>query len=100
VCSIWTLGVYLLNDYIRGELIKIPLLMSLHLEFAIGQSKSVYSRYSPKTFFTPGNHIVKEAAQMAIYAEVLGGAKAIPPEMLQATVGRRDEFARAGTQRA
>jgi hypothetical protein len=29
VCSIWTLGVYLLNDYIRGELIKIPLLMSL-----------------------------------------------------------------------
>jgi hypothetical protein len=37
---------------------------------------------------------------MAIYVKVLGGAKAIAPEMLQATVGRRDEFARAGTQRA
>jgi len=36
---------------------------------------------------------------MAIYAEVLGGAKAISPEMLKATVGRRDEFARAGAQR-
>src|SRR5215471_11078590 len=46
------------------------------------------------------NLIVEEAAQMAIYAEVLGGAKAIPPEMLKATVGRRDEFARAGGQRA
>jgi|SRR5262245_28047827 len=46
------------------------------------------------------NLIVEEAAQMAIYAEVLGGAKNIPPELLRATVGRRDEFARAGTQRA
>jgi L-fuculose-phosphate aldolase len=46
------------------------------------------------------NLIVEEAAQMAIYAEVLGGAKNIPPEMLKATVGRRDEFARAGTRRA
>ena len=46
------------------------------------------------------NLIVEEAAQMAIFAEVLGGAKNIPPEMLKATVGRRDEFARAGTQRA
>jgi L-fuculose-phosphate aldolase len=46
------------------------------------------------------NLIVEEAAQMAIYAEVLGGAKLIAPEMLKATVGRRDEFARAGTQRA
>ena len=39
-------------------------------------------------------------AQMAIFAEVLGGAKPIPPELLQATVGRRDEFARAGVRRA
>jgi L-fuculose-phosphate aldolase len=46
------------------------------------------------------NLIVEEAAQMAIYAEVLGGAKIIPPELLKATVGRRDEFARAGAQRA
>ncbi len=46
------------------------------------------------------NLIVEEAAQMAIFAEVLGGAKPIPPELLQATVGRRDEFARAGKQRA
>jgi L-fuculose-phosphate aldolase len=45
------------------------------------------------------NLIVEEAAQMAIFAEVLGGAKLIPQEMLQATVGRRDDFARAGTQR-
>ncbi len=45
------------------------------------------------------NLIVEEAAQMAIYAEVLGGAKMIPPELLKATVGRRDEFARAGMQR-
>jgi L-ribulose-5-phosphate 4-epimerase len=46
------------------------------------------------------NLIVEEAAQMAICAEVLGGAKSIPPEMLRATIGRRAEFARAGTQRA
>jgi L-ribulose-5-phosphate 4-epimerase len=46
------------------------------------------------------NLIVEEAAQMAILAEVLGGAKPIPPELLKATVGRRDQFARAGTQRA
>lgn len=45
------------------------------------------------------NLIVEEAAQMAIFAEVLGGAKNIPIELLQATVGRRDEFARAGVQR-
>ncbi|HVO95695.1 MAG TPA: class II aldolase/adducin family protein [Terriglobales bacterium] len=46
------------------------------------------------------NLIVEEAAQMAIFAEVLGGAKNIPAELLKATVGRRDEFARAGKQRA
>jgi ribulose-5-phosphate 4-epimerase/fuculose-1-phosphate aldolase len=46
------------------------------------------------------NLIVEEAAQMAIYAEVLGGAKPISAEMLKVTLGRRDEFARAGTQRA
>ncbi len=46
------------------------------------------------------NLIVEEAAQMAIFAEVLGGAKPIPPELLKATVGRRDEFSRAGTRRA
>jgi L-ribulose-5-phosphate 4-epimerase len=45
------------------------------------------------------NLIVEEAAQMAIYAEVLGGAKTIPAELLKATVGRRDEFARAGARR-
>ena len=46
------------------------------------------------------NLIVEEAAQMAIFAEVLGGAKNIAPEMLKATVRRRDDFARVGTQRA
>ena len=45
------------------------------------------------------NLIVEEAAQMAIFAEVLGGAKKIPLELLTATVARRDEFARAGVQR-
>lgn len=45
------------------------------------------------------NLIVEEAAQMAIFAEVLGGAKLISPDLLKATVGRRDEFARAGKQR-
>ena len=46
------------------------------------------------------NLIVEEAAQMAIFAEVLGGAKPIAPELLKATVGRRDEFARGGIRRA
>ncbi|HEX7230146.1 MAG TPA: class II aldolase/adducin family protein [Candidatus Binatia bacterium] len=46
------------------------------------------------------NLIVEEAAQMAIFAEVLGGAKNIPAELLNATIGRRNEFAREGTQRA
>jgi L-fuculose-phosphate aldolase len=46
------------------------------------------------------NLIVEEAAQMAIFAEVLGGAKLIAPELLQAAIGRRDDFARAGTQHA
>ena len=46
------------------------------------------------------NLIVEEAGEMAIFAEVLGGAKLIPPELLKATVGRRDEFSRAGTRRA
>jgi hypothetical protein len=43
--------------------------------------------------------IVEEAAQMAIFAEVLGGAKEIPAHLLEATVARRDEFASAGTKR-
>jgi L-ribulose-5-phosphate 4-epimerase len=46
------------------------------------------------------NLIVEEAAQMAIYAEVLGGAKVIPAELLKATVGRRDQFASTGVQKA
>jgi L-ribulose-5-phosphate 4-epimerase len=46
------------------------------------------------------NLIVEEAAQMAIFAEVLGGAKEIPAHLLKATVARRDEFARAGTKRS
>jgi L-fuculose-phosphate aldolase len=45
------------------------------------------------------NLIVEEAAQMAIFAEVLGGAKVIPPELLTATVARRDDFARTGVTR-
>lgn len=45
------------------------------------------------------NVILEEAAQMAIYAEALGGAKIIPAELRRASVERRDEFARIGTQR-
>jgi hypothetical protein len=37
---------------------------------------------------------------MAIYAETLGGAKLIPPELRKATLERRDEFTRAGTRTA
>lgn len=44
--------------------------------------------------------IVEEAAQMVLQAEILGGAKPIPPELRRATMERRDEFARTGTQRA
>lgn len=43
---------------------------------------------------------VEEAAQMGLGAEALGGSKLIPPELRRATLERRDEFARAGTQRA
>ena len=43
------------------------------------------------------NLIVEESAQMAIFAEVLGGARNIPANLLKATVERRDEFARAGS---
>ena len=46
------------------------------------------------------NLIVEEAAQMAIFAEVLGGAKMIPHGITESHVGRRDEFAQAGIQRA
>ena len=46
------------------------------------------------------NLTVEEASLMAIYAETLGGAKVIPPEMLKATLEHRDEFARAGTRQA
>ena len=45
------------------------------------------------------NLIVEEAAQMAIFAEVLGGAKKIPAHLLKATLARRDEFARSGPKR-
>ena len=43
---------------------------------------------------------VEEAAQMGLHAEALGGSKLIPPELRKATLERRNEFARAGTQRA
>jgi hypothetical protein len=43
---------------------------------------------------------VEEKAITGIYVEVLGGAKAIPGEMLKAIVDRRDKFPRAGTQQA
>ena len=66
-------------------------LLENHGVLAFGANPSAAAR---------ANLIVEEAAQMAIFAEVLGGAKMIPPELLKATLGRRDEFARAGRQRA
>lgn len=42
---------------------------------------------------------VEEAAQMGLLAEALGGSKIIPPELMKASLDRRDEFAQAGTQR-
>lgn len=44
--------------------------------------------------------ILEESAQLAINAELLGGAKVIPPELRKATLERRDEFARAGVRQA
>lgn len=46
------------------------------------------------------NFVLEESAQIALYAESLGGAKAIPPELRKATQERRDQFAQAGTQQA
>jgi L-fuculose-phosphate aldolase len=46
------------------------------------------------------NNVVEEAAQIATYASVLGGAKPIPVHMRTAAVARRDEFAAHATQRA
>ncbi len=46
------------------------------------------------------NVVLEEAAQISLYAESLGGAKPIPMEMRKATLERRDQFAREGTQRA
>ena len=44
--------------------------------------------------------VVEEAAQLALNAEALGGAKIIPPEFRRVTVERRDSFAREGTRQA
>jgi L-fuculose-phosphate aldolase len=46
------------------------------------------------------NIIVEEAAQVAIYAGAIGGAKVVPPELLHSSQERAATFERAGTQRA
>lgn len=45
------------------------------------------------------NLVLEEAAEISLYADTLGGAKPIPPELRRATLDRRDQFAQAGTQR-
>jgi L-fuculose-phosphate aldolase len=78
-------------DALRATKTAKAVLLENHGVLAFGPDPAAAAR---------ANLIVEEAAQMAIFAEVLGGAKAIPPELLKATVGRRDDFARAGVQRA
>jgi L-fuculose-phosphate aldolase len=46
------------------------------------------------------NLIIEEAAQVAIYAGAIGGAKVVPPELLHASQERAAAFERAGTQHA
>ena len=46
------------------------------------------------------NIIVEEAAQVAIYAGAIGGAKVVPPELLHSSAERAAIFERAGNQRA
>jgi len=76
---------------LRGTTNTKAVLLENHGVLAFGPDPAAAAR---------ANLIVEETAQMAIFAEVLGGAKNISPELLKATVGRRDEFVRAGTQRA
>lgn len=76
---------------LRGSRNTKAVLLENHGVLAFGSNPAAAAR---------ANLIVEEAAQMAIFAEVLGGAKNIPPELLRATVGRRDDFARTGIQRA
>ncbi|HEU5442125.1 MAG TPA: class II aldolase/adducin family protein [Ktedonobacterales bacterium] len=45
------------------------------------------------------NVIVEEAAQAAIYAGSIGGARVVPPELLHASKARADAFEAAGAQR-
>jgi L-fuculose-phosphate aldolase len=76
---------------LRGSRNTKAVLLENHGVLAFGPDPATAAR---------ANLIVEEAAQMAILAEVLGGAKPIPPELLKATVDRREDFARAGVQRA
>jgi L-fuculose-phosphate aldolase len=78
-------------DALRGTKNTKAVLLENHGVLAFGVDPAAAAR---------ANLIVEEAAQMAIFAEVLGGAKPIPPELLKATVGRRDEFAKAGVKSA
>lgn len=45
------------------------------------------------------NIIIEEAAQAAIYAAGIGGAKVVPPELLHSSQARAATFETAGTQR-
>ena len=44
--------------------------------------------------------VIEETAILAMNARIIGGAKVIPPHMVEITQQRRDSFAAAGVQRA
>jgi L-ribulose-5-phosphate 4-epimerase len=44
--------------------------------------------------------VIEEAAQAAIYASAIGGPKAVPHELLHASLERHQHFAEAGTKQA
>ena len=49
---------------------------------------------------TQANIIIEETAQLALYAESLGGPTLLTPERAGAAIERRDSFGARGTQRA
>ena len=73
------------NDHIRG------LLLENHGVLAFGPDAKGAAT---------ANIIIEETAQLALYAEGLGGPTILTPEGTGAALRRRDDFAAGGTQRA
>ena len=68
-----------------------PVLMEHHGILAFGGTPAEAAR---------SVQLVEAAAQLEAQAAAIGGANPIPPEMLTATVQRRDAFEQAGPQQA